>query len=117
MRRLFREEYEQQKKTCIGLDKARREVNEELDRLLAENDQRNRDLAAARYRNQWTKFQFFRAEREKETYAKLEEETLRDIERRLEKESLSVEKKAKEVQEMIVSEINLIIKNTKNSGP
>jgi hypothetical protein len=48
MRRVFREEYEQQKKECIGLDRVQKEVDEELDRLLAENDKRNEELAKQR---------------------------------------------------------------------
>ena len=48
MRRVFREEYEQQQKECIGLDRVQKEVDEELDRLLAENDKRNEELAKQR---------------------------------------------------------------------
>jgi hypothetical protein len=105
MRRLFREEYEQQKGAGIGLDLAERELGVELDQLIAENERRNRDLAAQRY-NFCNLFKFHRprAERERETLEKLEEETLREMERRLEKQTRSVREKTAEVERMIVGQ-------------
>ncbi|KAF7623451.1 hypothetical protein Mgra_00010241 [Meloidogyne graminicola] len=90
MRRIFREEYEA---FPVGFNtiKIKKEAAEELDRLIAENEQRNKDLAGARIK------------REKEIMEKLEEETLLEIERRLDRETEQADIKTKQVLSVIVS--------------
>jgi hypothetical protein len=48
MRRLFRDEYEQQKEAVIGIYRARKDVEDELNRLIEHNDHRNRELGEKR---------------------------------------------------------------------
>lgn len=48
MRRIFREEYLQKKAANFGLEQTKQAEKEELDRLLALNDERNKKLAEER---------------------------------------------------------------------
>ena len=48
MRRIFREEYEASP-TGFNAIQIKKEANEELDRLIEENEKRNKDLADARF--------------------------------------------------------------------
>ncbi|KAF7639362.1 hypothetical protein Mgra_00001030 [Meloidogyne graminicola] len=97
MRRIFREEYEA---FPVGFNtiKIKKEAAEELDRLIAENEQRNKDLADARIK------------REKEIMEKLEEETLLEIERRLDRETEQADIKTKKVLSVIEASKNFVTK-------
>uniref|UniRef100_A0A1I8AZZ1 Small ribosomal subunit protein mS26 n=1 Tax=Meloidogyne hapla TaxID=6305 RepID=A0A1I8AZZ1_MELHA len=97
MRRIFREEYEA---SPIGFNaiQIKKEANEELDRLIEENEQRNKDLADAR------------AKREKEVMERLEEETLLEIERRLDRETEKAAIKTEQVLSLIEASKNFITK-------
>uniref|UniRef100_A0A914M3J2 Small ribosomal subunit protein mS26 n=1 Tax=Meloidogyne incognita TaxID=6306 RepID=A0A914M3J2_MELIC len=90
MRRIFREEYEASP-TGFNAIQIKKEANEELDRLIEENEKRNKDLADARVK------------REKEVIERLEEETLLEIERRLDRETEKAAIKTEQILSLIVS--------------
>uniref|UniRef100_A0A914HEI1 Protein NATD1 n=1 Tax=Globodera rostochiensis TaxID=31243 RepID=A0A914HEI1_GLORO len=89
MRRLFREEVALKKSLAMGLEEIKAAEAVELNEILALNEQRNIKLAEAR------------AEREKVAMAQIEEETLKEIERKLDWENANAEKRTKEVLETI----------------
>ncbi|KAL3110634.1 hypothetical protein niasHT_017512 [Heterodera trifolii] len=89
MRRLFREEIGLKKSFTFGLEDIKKAEADELDTLLALNEARNKELALER------------DEREKVAMQLLEEETLKQIERRLDWEERNAEKRTKEVLAVI----------------
>lgn len=97
MRRIFREEYEASP-TGFNAIQIKKEANEELDRLIEENEKRNKDLADARVK------------REKEVIERLEEETLLEIERRLDRETEKAAIKTEQILSLIEQSKNFITK-------
>jgi hypothetical protein len=103
MRRVFREEYEV---SPIGFNaiKIKKEADEELNKLIAENEQRNKDKVDERFKlNLLKKKKFLRAKREKEVLERIEEETLLELDRRLDHKTEQAAIKTKEVLLFIVS--------------
>uniref|UniRef100_A0A183CL20 Small ribosomal subunit protein mS26 n=1 Tax=Globodera pallida TaxID=36090 RepID=A0A183CL20_GLOPA len=89
MRRLSREEIGLKKSLAMGLEEIKVAEAAELNEILALNEQRNIKLAEAR------------VEREKMVMSQIEEDTLKEIERKLDWENANAERRTKEVLETI----------------
>ncbi|VDM48444.1 unnamed protein product [Toxocara canis] len=96
LRNVFKQELQRKEAAGLGVAALRRQEEEELDRLIAENEQRNQEAAR------------LRKEKEEEEMKAAEEAILKEIEAELLKREENVQKRTAEVLDMIERSKNFV---------